>query len=384
MSVDALAETLIPRLRATVAPSEAARRVTDDAVALLKAAGLIRLLAPARYGGQEDSPRAQILANAMVAHGSAAASWVQMVCTAHTFILGRFPLACQDEVFGGDPDVLIPGTPASQGTCERADGGLLVNGRWQFCSGVDHGRWILAGARGKTDAAGKKTPSMLVIMPITDLTVEDTWHVLGMRGTGSKDIVADNIFVPVYRSVSVAAAFLGIVPGIESPLYRLPVAATLSAMGLGTIVGMAEAGLAEFLDQTRIRQEIYLPGAKANRAGLQMRVAEADTEIALARTLLLRNCDLLEAAMRDTAPMDTVARAQVRWHSAYGAELCRRAADRLYAAAGAHATFDANPLQTFFRNINTVSHHAVVDFDSVAEMHGKALLGVEQSEPGLV
>jgi len=375
----AKAEAIVPKLRETSADSESQRRLTDDAVALLREAGLARLMTPARYGGHQLPPRAQVLTNAITAHGCSAASWVQMVCAAHTFILGRFSRRCQDEIFGENPDSLIPGTPSSQGNCMRTGGGWLVNGRWQFCSGVDLGKWILVGAGGVTDESGNRTPDTLVVIPAQDLIIDDTWHVLGMRGTGSKDIVAKDVFVPEYRGVNMANAFLGTVPDIDIPLYRLPVAATLAAMGLGTIVGIAERGLADFIDQTRLRRDIYVGGAKAMRAGLQMRVAEANTEIELAGVLAERNCTLLDAAMADPTPMGTEARAQIRWNAAYGTQLCRRATERLYAAAGAHATYNVNALQGFFRDINTASHHAVLDFDTVAEIKGKVLLDVEQN-----
>jgi alkylation response protein AidB-like acyl-CoA dehydrogenase len=317
-------------------------------------------------------------ANRIVAHGSVAASWVQMVCGAHTFIVGRFPRACQDEVFAGDPGCLVPGVPSSQGACRRTDGGWLLNGRWAFCSGVDHGDWILLGSRGVKGDDGEPTPGMLVVVPKSDLTVDDTWYTLGMRGTGSKDVVADDVFVPDHRGVRMGDAFLGTVSGVASPLYRLPIGATLATMALGTIVGIAECGLDSFIDQTRTRVDAYTGESKALRVGLQSRVAEAYAEIAHARSLASRSCDLLEGAMDRPPPMDTAERAEVRWNAAYGNELCRRATDRVFAGAGAKAAYDASVLQRFFRDINTSTHHGIFDFDTALEMRGKMLLGVEQ------
>ncbi|MFT4563837.1 MAG: alkylation response protein AidB-like acyl-CoA dehydrogenase [Gammaproteobacteria bacterium] len=373
------AQSIVPSLRATAPASEKQRKLADEAVLSLRDAGLSRLMAPRRYGGFEFTPREQILTNAITAQGCPAASWVQMVCAAHSFILGRFPERCQEEIFGDDPNALIPGTPAGQGSCAPADGGWVMNGRWQFCSGVEHGQWIMAGSTGIKDEAGKKTPNMLVVMRAEEVIIDDTWHVLGMRGTGSKDIVADNVFVPEHRAVPIVKAFLGTIADIDRALYRLPIPATLSAMGAGTILGITERGIDVFIEQTRIRQDIYVGGAKAHRAGLQMRIAEAKTEVELARSLVERNCDLLDTAMVDPAPMPVDARAQVRWNATYATQLCRRAADRIYSAAGAHATYDVNPLQSFFRDISTVSHHGVLDFDTVAEIQGKVLLNVEQN-----
>jgi alkylation response protein AidB-like acyl-CoA dehydrogenase len=369
---------IVSALAEVDAEAESRRSLSGRAVALLRESGLSSMMAPAAYRGYELSPRALVDANRIVAHGSVAASWVQMVCGAHTFIIGRFPQQCQDEVFAADPGRLIPGVPSTHGTCRPADGGLLLNGRWAFCSGVDHGDWILLGSRGVPGDNGEPTPAMLVVVPRADLTVDDTWYTLGMRGTGSKDVVAENVFVPDHRSVRMGPAFLGTVSGVARPLYRLPIGATLATMALGTIIGIAEYMLDSFIEQTRTRVDAYTGEQKALRAGIQFRAAEASAEIAHARSLASRSCDLLEDALNHPPPMETAERAEVRWNAAYGNELCRRATDRLFAGAGAKAAYDANVLQRFFRDIHTSTHHAILDFDTALEMRGKLLLGVEQ------
>jgi 3-hydroxy-9,10-secoandrosta-1,3,5(10)-triene-9,17-dione monooxygenase len=376
--VSTQAGAIVSALAETDAETEARRSLSERAVALLHESGLSRMMAPARYGGHELPPRALVEANMVVARGSAAASWVQMVCGAHTFIVGRFPREGQDEVFGPDPGCLIPGAPSAQGTCRRAAGGFLLDGRWPFCSGVDHGDWLLLGSRGTRGDDGPATPGMLVVVPKADLTVDDTWYTLGMRGTGSKDVVATEVFVPEHRAVRMGDAFLGTVPGVTAPLYRLPIGATLATMALGTIVGMAECALEAFIGQTQTRVDAYSGERKVQRVGLQSRVAEASAEIAHARSLAGRNCAVLEAAMQQPPPMATPDRAELRWNAAYGNELCRRALERMFAAAGAKAAHDTNVLQRFFRDINTSTHHAILDFDSALEMRGKALLGVDQ------
>ncbi len=371
---------IVEALRGTDAETESGRRVSDEAAALIHDAGLTRIEAPAAYGGYQLSPRALIEAERLVAHASPAASWVLMVCQAHTFIAGRLPEQGQADVFGADPGVYIPGVPSRQGTCHKADGGFVLNGRWPFASGADHGDWLMVGSRGTRNAAGEPCPGMIVVLPRADVVIDDTWFTMGMRGTGSKDIVLSDVFVPEHRAVPMAEAFVGTVPGVEIPLYRLPVAATLSTMLLGSLVGMSQRGLELFVDATRTRRDAYSGEAKVNSIGLQRRVAEANAEIGLAWTLAQQSCDLLEAAMEHEPPMAPEARAQVRWNAAYAAELCRRAADRLYAAAGASAAHDSHGLQAVFRNVNTATHHAMLDFDSTLEIQGKMLLGVEQPD----
>lgn len=374
------AETIVEALKETEAESEANRVLSARAVALLHEAGLTRIVSPAAYGGYQLPVRALVEAERVVAHGSTAASWVLMVCAAHTFIAGRLPRRGQDEIFGTDPGMLIPGVPSPRGTCQRTADGYILNGRWPYASGADHGDWVLIGCRGIRNDAGEPCPSLIVVMPKADVVIDDTWYTLGMRGTGSKDLVLENVVIPDRYAVPMGEAQLGVVPGVDIPLYRLPIRASLATMLLGTIVGMAERGLRLFIEQTRTRREVYTGIMKADSPGMQRRVAEASAEIACAWSLTQRNCDLLDEAMRHEPPMPTAARAQARWNAAYATELCRRASNRLFEGAGAGAAHDSNVMQVFFRDMNTATHHAMLDFDSNIEIQGKSLLGVELND----
>ena len=374
------ARSIVDALRATEAESEAARVLSPEAVALLHQAGLTRIVSPAAYGGYELSPRALVEAERIVAQGSTAASWVLMVCAAHTFIAGRFPKAGQDDYFSTDPGMLIPGVPSPRGTAERTEGGYILNGRWPYASGADHGDWLLVGCRGIANKAGEPCPTLIIVMPKADAVLDDTWHTLGMRGTGSKDAVLENVFVAERYAVPMRDAQLGVIPGVESPLYRLPIRPVLSTMLIGTIIGMAERGLALFVEQARSRIEVYTGVRKADSVGVQRRVAEASAEIACAWALAMQSCDLLEEAMLGDPPMPTAKRAQVRWNAAYATELCRRASNRLFDGAGAGAAHDSNPMQILFRDMNTATHHAIVDFDSTIEIQGKTLLDVAMDD----
>ena len=371
---------ILEALKETEAESEVTRKLSSRAVALLHEAGLTRLMSPAAYGGYQLSPRALVEAERIVAHGSTAASWVLMVCGAHTFIAGRLPRRGQDDLFRIDPGMLIPGVPTPRGTCQRTKGGYILNGRWPYASGADHGDWVLLGCKGSRNEADEPCPSLLVVLPKADVVIDDTWFTLGMRGTGSKDIVLEKVFIPEHYAVVMGDAQLGTIAGIDIPLYRLPIRSTLATMLLGTIVGMAERGLALFVEQARTRRDAYSGAEKVQSPGLQRRVAEASAEISCAWALTLQSCDLLEEAMRHSPPMPMAARAQVRWNAAYATELCRRATNRIFDGAGAGAANDDNALQTFFRDMNTATHHAMLDFDTTVEIQGKSLLGAELNE----
>ncbi len=372
------AELALPTLRQWSAEAELARRVAPQSITALQQAGFARLLTPKVHGGDERPVSHQIRACMMTGSACSASSWVNMVCAAHTYVAARFPMRCREEVFGRSPDVLIPGALAPQGRLVRIDGGFELTGRWHYGSGIDHGPWVLLGCLGDKAADGSRSPPMHVLVPKSDITVDDTWFTLGMRGTGSKDLVAAGVFVPAHRAMPTAPMFDGETADHVEPLYRLPVMGGLASMLAGTVVGFSDAGLATFIDATRVRREAYAGAHKAAKVGVQLRIAEAGGELAAARALVLENGRLLDRGLeRGQFPLPLDERIQIRWNAAYAVELCRRAIERVFAVAGAQAMYDGHPLQRLHRDVTTASHHAIVDFDNVSEIKGRFDLGLD-------
>ena len=362
--------SILPRLAATTHESDRQRRLSDDAANALRESGLSRLITPRRFGGFELSPSAHIWACAEIANVCSAASWVLMVCVAHDYIIGRFPEECQREVYEGDADNLVAGSLAPQGMIDRVDGGWRLTGRWQFGSGCDHSPWFILGTK-----VSKPEPEDYIIrhvmVPRADVELVDTWHTLGMRGTGSKDLVVNNAFIPDHRAVPTYPTFLGLSPHAKAPVYRLSVYSGLPAMLSGSVLGMAEAGLKAFVETTSARTTPY-GVAKGRNPIMQKRVAESTAEITEARRLLEQMCGRFDALMAvDQAPMSAQDRIQFRWDAAYIVELSRRAIERLFAASGAHGLYEGNAVYRAFRDVNTACHHAVVDFDTVSSLMGQ-------------
>ncbi|MFH1343716.1 MAG: acyl-CoA dehydrogenase family protein [Pseudomonadota bacterium] len=370
-----VARAILPRLAATSDSSDRLRRLDDDAAAALRESGLARVLTPKKFGGFELSPSAHIWTCAELAQGCSAASWVLMVCVAHDYIIGRFSEECQREVYEGDADNLLAGALAPQGTIERVAGGWRLNGRWQFGSGCDHSPWFILGTK-VIDPESNGYLNYHVMVPRADIEIDDTWHTLGMRGTGSKDLVVRDALVPDHRAMPTYPTFLGESPHAKTPVYRLPVYAGLSSMLSGSVLGMAERGIKHFIERTSARKTAH-GMSKADNANMQQRVAESDAEIAAARRLLENICDRFDQAMEtDQGPMSAGERVQFRWDAAYVVELSRRAIERLFAASGAHGIYEGNPVYRAYRDINTACHHAVIDFDTVSGLRGQmALLG---------
>ncbi|MGH7948115.1 MAG: acyl-CoA dehydrogenase family protein, partial [Candidatus Binataceae bacterium] len=302
--------------------------------------------------------------------------WVLMVMGAHIWCMGSFSEAAQDEVWSGDRDGLIAGTLSWQGSATAADGGYCIDGRWQFGSGIDHANWVMLGCADPTT----RGPAVHVVVPRGEIEADDTWHVLGLRGSGSKDLVAHDVFVPAHRAVDTRLMFRG-----ESPhsarhatnLYKLSAEAMLSLSVTTAVLGSAKYALTHFIERTRERRVIITGARKAEHAPTQVRLAESAAEMQCADLLVHDALSEFDRVMATGAPADAMHRTRVKWQAAYAAELCRRAAARLYSGSGAHAVYEASPLQAAFRNINVGAQHASIDFDSSAELFSRVRLGLQ-------
>jgi alkylation response protein AidB-like acyl-CoA dehydrogenase len=379
----AAAERIVPLLEAEAATSEHLRRVSPASVEGMREAGLWRLLTPSTHGGTEAGLRAQVDTLLVTAGADPAAGWVQMVSNAHVWIAGNFPDECQDEVFAAGPDVVVPGTLAAQGRARRAEGGWRLDGRWQFASGIDHGDWVMIGS--VADQLPESPDRGLhVLVPKADLVVDDTWFTLGLRGSGSKDVVAEDVFVPSHRSCPSRLLFDGQSPHGEqhrTHANRLPVLACLAVQMAGAVVGIADGALRLHVERTSGRREVYTGASKAESPGIQMRVAESTTELTAARLLTRAAADRCDEVAATGVRLTIEERATLKWHAAYAVELCRRATDRIFSSAGAHGVYDDSLLQGRYRDVNTACHHAVADFDANAQMYGRVQLGLDPGTP---
>jgi 3-hydroxy-9,10-secoandrosta-1,3,5(10)-triene-9,17-dione monooxygenase len=353
-----------------------ARRVVAPSLNAMVEAGLFRIPQPSRVGGYEMALRTLGDTVAAVSEACPASGWVLMVMAAHHFCLGTFPEQAQDDVFGGGRNDLVAGTLSWQGTAAKVDGGYRVNGRWQFCSGVDCSNWVMLGCADAT-AGG---PLVHVVVPTTEIVVDDTWDVLGLEGTGSKDVLARDLFVPAHRATDSRAMFRGdssYTLKHATNLYRVSAETMLSMSVATAVVGSARFALERFIERTKERRVILSGARKAEYVPTQIRLAEAAGEIHSAELLIRDGLDLMgDVANSGQGATDMGYRARVKWQAAYAVELCRRAVSRLFAGSGAHAVYNANPIQLAFRNVNVGAQHASLDFESSGELYGRLRLGL--------
>jgi alkylation response protein AidB-like acyl-CoA dehydrogenase len=346
----------------------------------MRAAGLWRLLVPKRAGGDQRGFRdAAALIGACSRHCSAA-GWVLMVSAAHDWIIAGFAEAAQDDVWRHGPDGVTPGSLAPSGAIAPVDGGFRITGRWSFNSGAAHGEWFLLGNvdRSSGQDRGAKPRLYHVVVPRADLALDDNWQTIGLRGTGSVDATARDVFVPAHRAMDTGLLLGGRgewASRHDSNLYRIPIIPGLAAYLAAAAEGIAESAFDAALDLITSQRDRYTGNRKLERPGLHMRLAEARGELTCAARLLRDTLDLLEqAADQDDSP---ALRAQAKYQAAYAVELFRRAVDRLMAAAGARSAFDDSALQRAFRDLTMAAKHEMINFDNSAQAYGRTLVGLD-------
>ena len=247
------------QLREQAAEAEKIGRLTDQTVKSMKAAGSIRLLQPKKHGGLEVHPREFAETVMATAALDPAAGWINGVVGVHPHQLAYADPRVAEEVWADDVDTWVASPYAPQGVARPVDGGYVFTGRWQFSSGTDACDWIILGAlRGDADGKPVMPPQMLhMILPRKDYQiVEDSWDVVGLRGTGSKDIIVNDAFVPAYRTMDATKVMDGTAQreaGMTDPLYLMPWS-TMFPLGISSAtIGIAEGALAAHLDYQRER-----------------------------------------------------------------------------------------------------------------------------------
>ena len=380
------AAALRPVLERNAAKGEEDRRIADESIDALVEAGLFKITVPLRFGGHEVDIRTKLEVSAAVAEGDGATGWVLALINVCHWLVGLYRDQAQQDIFGADPDARVCGVLAPSVETRREDGGLVVSGRWPWASGSLHATWGLVGVLDR-DAAGAIAEHALALIPMTDLAVEDTWFVAGMKGTGSNTLVADEVFVPDHRLLSVPKAIENEYPTehADEPLYRSSFIPVLALILVGPQLGLARAARDLVIAKAPRRAISYTSFERqTDSVAFQVEVARAAMMVDTAHLHAFRAAGEIDAAARRGEKLDYVTRARVRADTGYTAETVRAAIDRLVSAHGASSFADSSPMQRIWRDANTAGRHAVVSPTVSLEVYGKALLGVDNDVTDLV
>jgi 3-hydroxy-9,10-secoandrosta-1,3,5(10)-triene-9,17-dione monooxygenase len=376
--IDGIRE-LLPMLRDRAQEAEDGRAVPADSIKALEGTGFFRLLQPAAFGGLQADPMTFYTAVRLIASACGSTGWVASVLGVHPWHVGLFTAQAQQEVWGSDQTTRISSSYAPTGKAVQVDGGHQVSGRWSFSSGCDHASFVLLGQI-VTDADNRPTDFRTFLLPRADYAIDDVWDTVGLRGTGSNDIVVSDVFVPRYRSLSFADVFKLVCPGQElnpAPLFRLPYGAVFSYSITTPIIGMATGAYEAHVTYLRERVRVAYAGQKAAQDPFaQVRVAEAAAEIDGAWLALERNMtDLMgHARAGEQIPVDL--RLRVRRDQVRGTGQSIRAVDRLFENSGGRALKSGTPIQRFWRDAHAGRVHAINDPERALSMYGGSEFGL--------
>jgi len=369
--------SLQPMLAKNAAQGEADRRVVADSITALTEAGVFKVAQPRRYGGFETSMRTMLDVSSAVAEADGGTSWVVALCNVCAWMTGLFPERAQDDVWAETPEAKVSGVLAPTSESVKVEGGFRVTGRWFYNSGSWHASWAVLGIP-ITDAAGEAIDQGLALIPYSDLELEDTWFVAGMKSTGSNCLIATDVFVPEHRIVSVPKTIGGdyATEHTKETLYRSAFVPLLSLVLAGPQLGMGRKALdivREKAGKKPISYTFYT--TQADSVAFQLQLARAAMMIDTAHLHAYRAADDIDTAAAAGIFPDELTRSRVRADTGWVLEHITKAIDILLSAHGAASFADINPLQRIWRDSSVGARHAVVMPAICYETYGKTLLG---------
>jgi 3-hydroxy-9,10-secoandrosta-1,3,5(10)-triene-9,17-dione monooxygenase len=360
------------------------RKVPDATIADMQAAGFFRILQPARWGGFEHDP--QVFYDVQMTVGAACASsaWVLGVLGVHAWQLALFPLAAQEEVWKADSSTLISSSYAPTGKVERVTGGYHLSGRWSFSSGCDHGQWAFLGGMVPPPGEGAPPEMRTFLVPRKDYKIDDNWHVMGLKGTGSKDVViAEPVFVPEHRTHKIIDGFKRSSPGNEhnpAPLFRLPFGQVFVRSVSTTAIGIAQGALDAYRKNTAARIAASDGSKVSLDPAAQVVAARAASQIEDLRAQIHRNFEEMMALVRAGEDIPVDKRLRWRLESSMAVVKSAEVVDALFTESGGRAIFDGSSLQRAFLDIHAARAHYANNPEKPARNLGGFLLGAKNTD----
>ena len=343
--------------------TERGRCLPEELVSALTESGLLRGAAPREVEGLELAPGVALRCAEEIARGDASAGWCVSIAITSSLLVAYLPPEGCEELFGGGRGIAA-GVWAPRGTARSAPDGFVVSGRWPFCSGIAHADVLFAGCMVDGDALPR-----VVALDKKDLTVLDTWHTLGLRGTGSTDSVAAEVHVPSRRVLSL---FDG--PVVDRPLYRFPVFGFFALSIAAVALGNARAAIDEL---TALVQGKVAPGSSrplAARTPTQVTVAAAEASLRAARAFYYDAIETAWQAAQLNEPVAVAHRTDLRLAATHAARTGADVVRSMFDLAGGTAIYDDSPLQRRFRDAHTATAHFQVN-EASRELPGRVLLG---------
>jgi alkylation response protein AidB-like acyl-CoA dehydrogenase len=382
MNMDGISTSIrniLPAIRSRRQEIEQARRMPRDLIDELRKTGMFSLSVPRAIGGQEASPLDIMRAIETVATADGSTGWCAMIAIGNNVAAGYMSESGAREIFI-DPTSPSAGIAAPAGTAVREDGGIRVNGRWPFASGITHSDWVWAGCLVMEHGQPRMTPQGPEIvhawLPVKDVEIHDTWHVSGLCGTGSNDFSARNVFVPEQRTF----ALLDPAGHRPEPLYQMPPLGLFVFQLACVSLGIARSALDELNELAQSKVPSLYTTVLADKPVAQVELARAEAALGGARSFLHGIVeDMWQSVCAGQAPTARqLALGRIAaTHAAETSAVVTRTANAL---AGGSSIYSKSPLQRHARDAEAVTHHFTVAAHTWEEA-GRVLLGRQPTQP---
>ncbi len=383
------ARDMIPALRERARRTEEARHLLPETVDDFTRAGFFRIVSPKRYGGFELGIDTLEEVALEVGRGCGSSSWCLAILGGHGWWSALFDEEGQRTLFGEEGHVIMATNLSGNGRAKRVEGGFEVSGNFTYLSGCDVANWLCVGAGVENPDGAPPTWYYMAVRP-EQAQIIDQWDVLGMRGTGSKPVRLDDVFVPEHLALEQRLIQTQEQPGQylhAAPIYRAPMMAFLYIETTGAAVGVA-LGAVDALDEIARSKHVRMRGRDATATPtLQMEVpairrhlAEAKSLAETAKLLLLNESERLMRTIEENAKsgrkMEREEIADYGLNNARVVDLCVQAVDHCFIAGGTSSTVTGNPIERCFRDIHMISTHRALQIDLATENWGFAHFGL--------
>lgn len=377
------ARKMIPALKARSTQAGHDLKIPDETIAEMQKAGLFKAMQPKRHGGFEVDPRTFFEIQMALAEGCMSTAWIYGVMGVHPWQLARYPEQAQQDVWGVSQDTLVGSTYMPVAKVTPVEGGYRISGRWGFSSGCEHCEWTLLGGILPADENGEGMEHGTFLVPRADYRIERNWDVMGLRGTGSHDIVVDDAFVPAHRVQRTNNSSPEATPGLKentNPIFAIPFAQVFTRAVSTSALGALQGAINEFCDNAA--KHIGKHGSKtAEDPVAQDTVADAILTLDMLKLVLNRNYgELLEIAGKGDMP-DVEMRLLYRYQSAYVTNTCAEKVSMLLKSMAASGLYKTNPVERIFRDIHQARGHIANNMAAYARAYGTVQLGLPNPDP---
>ena len=376
------ARGLGPLIRASAAETDAQRELPRPLFEAMADAGLFRLGLPRAIGGAELDLPSYIRVIEEIGRGDASTGWVTNQVAIFGTYAARMPHAAARTIWIDTPRSVVANTPMASAQAVVVPGGYRVTGRQGFSTGCRHASWLAAHAtvieQGRPRLDEGQPEQRYCFVPRAQAELLDTWHVRGMRGTGTHHFAVDDVFVPEELTVRSVTA-----PLIETgPLYQIPRTLVFASGDAAVALGTARSCLATFVELATTKTPRAMEALLRDQAMVQNEVGHAEAALRSGRAFLTEAVGEIWHALTRGEGLTLDQRANLRLATTHGIRLAVQVVDAVYNLSGATAAYDGNPIQRYFQDVHVISQHLQARLAHY-ELAGRHWLGLKVDETRL-